>query len=246
MLGKKILDKACAKILKNLPKDVDFQRVSDAVSNRYLDASAEEILPEEILSASNEGSWTMVRAAVAAIGNKDPEAVMDLAEFLMQKERTYFVENHIRLLKDHGGSLRCVKNSERETTWTAMASMILINGECKEAEARSNSKWEAQETAAREVLEADPLYKYYHEFPRACQYFQTFGMGPSLTFCPSCGQRCSDLKSLLNHMENGDGNSDDEDDFTGYLDCADVKNGLDWDACGISHETGEFMWGNND
>ncbi|GAB2554407.1 hypothetical protein [Leucobacter ruminantium] len=21
---------------------------------------------------------------------------------------------------------------------------------------------------------------------------------------------------------------------------------LDWDACGISHETGEFMWGNGD
>eukprot|EP00961_Rhodomonas_salina_P042635 573394-Rhodomonas_salina.1 len=46
--------------------------------------------------------------------------------------------------------------------------------------------------------------------------------------------RAGELRKLLDHMEN-----------TCEHDACDTKTYLDWDACGISHETGEFMWGND-
>ena len=228
---KKDTGSKCAKVLKHSPC---FQRVGDAVSNRFLYVHADQILPGlEDITLVNAGK--LVRVAIALIDEANPEAVRCLAEFLMETEREEPVVNPRTLLKNVGGHLSCERDGDE---WVATASMNSVMG-FKEFQARSNFKWAAEEEAAVKVIESDPLCPFYNVYPRACQYFQTFDgawFESSPYRCPTCGETCDDLESLLDHMENNP---------YGFDECADIKNGLDWDACGISHETGEFMWGND-
>ena len=78
-------------------------------------------------------------------------------------------------------------------------------------------------------------------YPEACRYFQTFDMDLSKQrSCPACREKFDTLEELLDHMEHT-GTMEYED----IMSHADARYGLDWDACGINRETGEWMWGND-
>ena len=90
--------------------------------------------------------------------------------------------------------------------------------------------------------EEDPnnLGVLYEKYPEACQHFKSFGADlPSQRRCPACAEKFDTVEELLDHMEHTP--SPYEDIATH----ADPRYGLDWDACGINPETGEWMWGND-
>lgn len=228
-LGRKVLDKECAK-----QNCFEYARVGDAVSNRFLYHNAEHVLPQ-IPDIELENAGEITRAAVGLIHPIHPEATQDLARFLLEEANSNLVENPVKLLESRGGMVTCKKDGD--SSWVATAVMGTVDG-TKEEHALSRLDWAAKEYAASAILDADPLSDFYYEYPTACQYFKTFDRqyepGDS---CPTCGHECPDLESLLDHMEHNPHGLDV---------CGNAKNGLDWDACGISHETGDFMWGDDD
>lgn len=233
--GRKMLDKEFKERATQFQLKSVRTTLRNALSNRCLLHHAERVLPT-VPNIVLENVGKLTRAAVGHLHPDHPDAIRDLARYLVEEAcMGPAILNPITILQARGGRVTCYQDGE--DSYYATAVMLTVDG-MKETRASSRLDWAAKETASTQILNADPLRDYYDTHPISCRYFRTFGtqykQGDA---CPTCGYfECPDLKSLLEHMENN---------VIGFnMVCGDVKTGLEWDARKFNEATGE--WGNID
>jgi hypothetical protein len=160
-LGDKLLGCAAASILMKTDSSMDTgnmtKRIGGAVSNALMAAHVERILPvvqEDFQIYSDWELGTMVEAAVATVHPYNPEAVTDLAAFLLAEAMRMMDPNCKGRLQELGGAVtsRRVGGSDHAPVWTATASLDDIY----QAQADGNSKKHAEMLAASKVLDSIP------------------------------------------------------------------------------------------
>jgi len=161
LLGDKILGSAAATALLeqgSVPVDTGSltKRISGAVSNRFLAQHADKILPENILKTMNSSSlseWevgTAVEAAVFAVNQVDPDAVLELANYLIHESAFMTDPNCKGRLLELGGTIqsRRIRGGDHNPVFRATATL-----DQQTATAEESSKKKAETRAAAKLLD---------------------------------------------------------------------------------------------